>query len=140
MDVRFGQPGTAADTFQRSAISRRSFDDVLATLRQAIEEAGMKVLQEIDPQKALASFGHVIDGSRLVFFFHPNLVIRLLQTDWTAIIEAPLKLAVTELPNGTTSLRMADPAAAFARYGNAALTTFGQELAVTCEGIITASV
>ncbi len=140
MSLQFGKPGTQAETFQRSHVSKRPFEDVLSSLRREIDGAGMKVLHEIDPQGALQSVGQTIGSSRLVFFFHPNLVVRLLQTDWSAIVEAPLKLAVMELPDGTVSIRMADPAAAFARYGNPALTGFGQELATTCERIVSASV
>jgi len=140
MSLQFGKPGTEAETFQRSHVSKRPFEDVLSSLRREIDGAGMKVLHEIDPQGALQSVGQAIGGSRLVFFFHPNLLARLLQTDWSAIVEAPLKLAVMELPDGTVSIRMADPAAAFARYGNPALTEFGQELATTCERIVSASV
>ncbi len=128
MSLQFGHPGIQANTFQHTATSTRPFDDVLAALRREIDGAGMKVLQEIDPQGALKGVGQTIGGARLVFFFHSNLLVRLLQTDWSAIVEAPLKLAVMELPDGTVSIRMADPAAAFARYGNLALTAFGQEL------------
>lgn len=140
MNLQFGKPGTEAETFQFSHVSKRPFEDVLASLRREIDGAGMKVLHEIDPQGALQGFGQTIGGSRLVFFFHPNLLARLLQVDWSAIVEAPLKLAVMELPDGAVSIRMADPANAFARYGNPALTTFGQELAATCEQIVNASV
>ena len=136
MNMQFGEPGHQVEQFQLGKLSNRPFADVLTALRREIDAAGMKVLHEIDPQGALQSVGETIGGSRLVFFFHPNLVARLLKTDWSAIIEAPLKLAVMEFPHGAVSLRMADPAAAFARYGNPALTAFGQELAATCKRIL----
>jgi uncharacterized protein (DUF302 family) len=78
-------------------------------------------------------------GLRLLFFFHPKLVVRVVEMDWSAMLEAPLKLVVTELPDRTVSVRMADPAAAFGRYGNDALASFGKELAGTCQHIIAAS-
>ena len=137
--LAFGSPGAAAGGFQYSQVSARPFEDVLGALRAAIEAAGMRVLHEIDPQKALAGAGQTINGSRLIFFFHPDLVARVMRTDWSAMVEAPLKLVVTELPDGAVSVRMADPAISFARYGNAALAAFGKELAATCEGIIEAS-
>lgn len=140
MAVQFGSHGTEAETFQLTRTTSRPFQQVLDSVRNEINAAGMKVLHEIDPQAALQGFGHSIGGARLVFFFHPNLLYRLLETDWTAIVEAPPKLALLELPDGTVSLRMANPAGAFARYGNAALTAFGQELAATCERIMDASV
>ncbi len=137
--LAFGAPGAAAEGFQYSRAGKRPFEDVLIALRAAIEAAGMRVLHEIDPQKALAGAGQTIDGSRLLFFFHPDLVVRVMRADWSAMVEAPLKLVVTELPDGTVSVRMADPALAFGRYGNAALAALGRELAAACETIIGAS-
>ena len=140
MTIHFGNPGAETETFQLIRTTTRPFQEVLDSARAEINAAGMKVLHEIDPQAALQGFGHSIGGARLVFFFHPNLLHRLLEMDWTAIVEAPPKLALLELPDGTVALRMASPAGAFARYGNAALTAFGQEFAATCERIMDASV
>ncbi len=139
MTVHSGQPTGDAATFQLVRTTTRPFDQVLASIRVAIEAAGMKVLHEIDPQAALQGFGHTIGAARLVFFFHPNLLHRLLETDWTALVEAPPKLALIELPDGTVSLRMADPAAAFARYGSPGMVAFGQELTVACARIMDAA-
>lgn len=140
MNVQFGQPGTETETFQLIRTTTRPFQHVLDSVRNEIAAAGMKVLHEIDPQAALQGFGHTIGSARLVFFFHPNLLHRLLEMDWSAIVEAPPKLALLELPDGTVSLRMANPAGALTRYGNPALTAFGQELAATCARIMEASV
>jgi uncharacterized protein (DUF302 family) len=137
--VTLGKPGTEAASFQSSHLSARSFEEVLARLRNEIQGAGLRVLNEIDPQKAVQGIGRSMGGLRLIFFFHPNLVVRVLETDWTAMVEAPLKLVVTELPEGTVSIRMADPITAFGRYGNSALAGFGKELAETCQRIIAAS-
>jgi uncharacterized protein (DUF302 family) len=138
--VTFGEPGTAPASFQSSHLSTRSFDEVIARLRKEIEGAGLKLLHEIDPQKALQGIGQLISGSRLIFFFHPKLVVRVLETDWSAMVEAPLKLVVTELPDRTVSVRIADPITAFGRYGNNALATLGKELAATCQDIIASSI
>jgi uncharacterized protein (DUF302 family) len=138
--VTFGKPGAETASFQSSHLSTRSFEEVLTSLRKEIEGAGLRVLNEIDPQKAVQGIGRSMGGLRLIFFFHPNLVVRVLETDWAAMVEAPLKLVVTELPEGTVSIRMADPIASFGRYGNSALASFGKELAETCQRIIRASV
>ena len=140
MATQFGNPGTEIETFQLVRTTTRPFQEALDSVRNEIDAAGMKVLHEIDPKVALQGLGHHIGGARLVFFFHPNLLHRLLELDWTAIVEAPPKLALLELPDGTVALRMNNPANAFARYGNSALTAFGQELAATCERIMDASV
>lgn len=139
MTLVFGQPGTAAASFQLDVTSQRSFPDVLATLRQAIDQAGMKLLHEIDLQGALRSVDQATGGARLLFFFHPQLLARLLGIDGSAVIEAPLKLAVLEMPDGTVSIRAANPAIAFGRYGNPDLDSFGQELLETCGWIVHAA-
>lgn len=139
MTVQLGAPAPAADAFHLARTSRRPFADVLAAVRAGIEAEGMKVLHEIDPQAALHGFGHAIGGARLVFFFHPLLLLRLLEADWTAIVDAPLKLALIELPGGAVHLRMARPDEALARYGNPALARFGQELAAACVRVLDAA-
>ena len=139
MPLFFGQPGTPAAEFQLDVTSRRPFPEVLAALRQAINEAGMKVLQEIDPQGALRSIDQVIGGARLLFFFHPQLLARLLSIDCSAIVEVPLKLAVLEMADGSISIRAADPAIALGRYGNPDLAGFGQELSAACDRIVRAA-
>ncbi len=139
MTLVFGQPGTDAAALQLDVTSRRPFSEVLTALRQAIDGAGMKVLHEIDPQGALRSVDQVIGGARLLFFFHPHLLARLLEFDASALVEVPLKLAVLEMPDGAVSIRIADPAIAMGRYGNSALAAFGQVLAAACDRIIRAA-
>ncbi len=138
--LTFGAVGAEAEAFQYATSSTRRFDEVLTSLVAEIERAGLRLLQEIDVQKALAGAGRSVDGFRLLFFFHPALVVRVISADVSAMVEAPLKLVVMESPDGTVSLRIAEPAAAFGRYGNAALTALGEELSATVRGIIQASI
>lgn len=138
--VTFGEPGTASAAYQISHLSTRSFDEVVIRLRKEIDRAGLRLLHEIDPQKAVQGIGQCIGGSRLIFFFHPKLVVRVFEADWSAMVEAPLKLVVTELPDRTVSVRMADPIIAFGRHGNDALAELGRELAAQCQEIIASSI
>ncbi len=130
--------GEAVAAFQHARTTTVPFETVLTRLRQAIEAVGFWVLHEIDPQKVLQRGGHAIDPARQVLFFHPDLMVRLLQANPAALLEAPLKLAVMQRPDGAVSIRWHDPAAAFARYGNLVLAELGQELAARCEQIVTA--
>ncbi|MGI4795444.1 MAG: DUF302 domain-containing protein [Janthinobacterium lividum] len=139
MTLVFGQPGTAAAEFQLCVNSWRPFSEVLASLQEAIDQAGMKVLQEIDPQGALRSIGQTIGGARLLFFFHPKLLARLLEIDSSAIVEVPLKLPVMEMLDGSVSIRAASPVIALERYGNPTLADFGQELSEACDRIMHAA-
>lgn len=137
--IEYGKPGRAAASFQRSETSTVSFAAVVAALRREIECAGLLVLHEIDPQTILKNGGHTIGATRQILFFHPDLMVRLLEADQAALLEAPLKLAVMEQPRGAVVVRWLDPAAAFARYGNPALVELGRDLAAACERIVAAS-
>lgn len=130
--------GAAVAAFQHARITTLPFEDVLIRLRHAIEAAGLWVLHEIDPQKVLQRGGHDIGPARQILFFHPDLMVRLLQANPAALLEAPLKLAVMQQPDGTVTIRWHDPAVAFGRYGNPVLTDMGQDLASRCGQIVTA--
>lgn len=138
--LEFGAIGSAADAFQHAATSTRPFGDVLSSLATEIDRAGLKLLQEIDVQKALAGLGRSTGGFRLLFFFHPALVVRVISADVSAMVEAPLKLVAAESPDGTVSLRIAEPAVAFGRYGNPALAELGVELSAIVRRIVDASI
>lgn len=121
--------GEAAAAFQHTRIVILPFEEVLTRLRQAIEATGLWILHEIDPQKVLRRAKHEIGPARQILFFHPDIMTRLLQANPAALLEAPLKVAVMQRPDGQTEIRWHDPAAAFSRYGNPVLTDMGQDLA-----------
>ncbi|HEV2674274.1 MAG TPA: DUF302 domain-containing protein [Aliidongia sp.] len=137
--VVFGEPGAGAGAFQRSRASTLSVADLVARLRTAIEAADLWVLHEIDPQMLLRRGGYAISPARQILFFHPRLMVRLLAADPAALLEAPLKFAVFERPDGGVEVRWIDPAAAFARYGDPGLAELGAELAAVSDAIATAA-
>ncbi len=137
--VRYGTTGPAVAAFGHVESTSLPIAATVERLRNAIEAAGLWVLQEIDPQAILAKGGHSIMPVRQILFFHPDLMVRLLEADPAALLEAPLKFAVMALPDGTVSVRWIDPAAPFARYGSTALAALGRELAVTCGRIAAAA-
>ena len=139
MTLTFGTPSASVASFQLSVLVRSPFPAVLDALREAIDMAGMNLLHEIDPQGALRGAGQEMPAARLLFFFHRRLLARLLELDQSAIVEAPLKLAAMELPDGSVSIRIADPAVALGRYGNPALASFGEELSAACRAIAAAA-
>jgi uncharacterized protein (DUF302 family) len=136
IQVQYGEPGAAASGFQHARISGLSVPDIAARLREAIEQADLWMLHEIDPQQLLDHGGYDIHAARQLLFFHPRLLARVLEADPSALLEAPLKIAVMEMPDGGSIIRWIDPVASFARYGSADLTALGQELALLCERIV----
>jgi uncharacterized protein (DUF302 family) len=136
--ISYADSGAAADTFQRSRSLPRPFEEVLWRLREAIEAADLRILHEVDPQMQLRRGGYTIGAARQILFFHPRFVVRILEADHAALLEAPLKLVILELPAGSTSVRWIDPLSAFSRYENAALSDIGRELTAICEEIVAA--
>lgn len=134
--VAYAAPGSAAASFQRSRMAAASLTEVVSRLPQGIEAADLWMLHEIDPQALLRRGGYATGATRQILFFHPRLLARVLAADPTALLEAPLKLAVLELPDGRVLISWLDPAAAFARYHSPALADLGRELASICEEIV----
>jgi len=135
VSFEFGQPGDAIRIFHSSRVSTQPYVAVTEALQDSIAHESLKLLYEIDVQNALGHAGHTVLGARLMFFFHPRLVYRVLQLDWSAMVEAPLKFLVIEQSDGTT-VRWADPAVAFARYNNPAPVEFGQDLSAVAARIV----
>jgi uncharacterized protein (DUF302 family) len=134
--VTYGSPGSAAGSFQSTRTVPSPLAVVVDDLLGAIEKAGFWVLHQIDPQALLRRDGYVIDGARQILFFHPRFVTRILSADPSAILEAPLKIALMETSPEQTVVRWLDPAQALGRYENDALSELGRELSVHCEAIV----
>lgn len=129
--VKIAGAGSSATSFQHERLITSPLIDVVARLKSAIEAAGLWVLHEIDPQALLRKGGYAIPGARQILFFHPRLMVRLLESNSAAILEVPLKFALLE-EAGAVRLRWLDPKSAFAKYRNDGLAELGNELTSTC--------
>jgi uncharacterized protein (DUF302 family) len=134
--VTVAYPGTTANYFQCDRLLTQSISEIVPRLKVSIESAGFWILHEIDAQGLLKRGGYEIRAARQILFFHPRFMARLLRADAAALIEAPLKFGLLELPTGDVSVRWINPAIAFARYGNNALRDLGEELAAACDSIV----
>jgi len=135
-NVAYGVVGTASAKFQGAEEAELPLATAADRLKSAIRTRGLWVLHEIDPQALLAHGGYDIGQARQILFFHPRYVARILAADPSALLEAPLKIALLEMPGGQLGVRWFDPAGAFARYHNQDLDAVGAELAGLCEAII----
>ena len=133
--VEYANAGDAPSGSIRSRLSALPLGTAVAKLRAVIETEDLWVLHEIDPQAIVKRAGYEIRRARQILFFHPRLIAQLLSADPGALLEAPLKFALIELPDGRTLVRWRDPAAALAGYGPLALAELGAELAAVCEQI-----
>jgi betaine-aldehyde dehydrogenase len=130
--VSYGQASTSLEG-QCVATSAHDFETTISRLSAAIAEAGLWLLGEIDPQAQLRKAGFAISPMRHFLVFHPRYLARLLPVDARAAVEAPLKLTVMALPDGSVVLRYLDPLATFRRY--AGLEELGRELSNLCSGV-----
>ena len=131
--IRYAEP-TGASPQQRVAHSSFPFEDTLVRLKVAIQAEGLLLLHEIDTQMILGRGGYAIPSTRQLFFFHPRYMVRLLEADPSAVMEAPLRLLVMELPDASVVVRCPDPGVALAPY--AGLADLGSELSLLLQRIL----
>lgn len=74
------------------------------------------------------SLGTAIPGNRVIMIFRPDFAVRMLKASEAAGIEAPLRLYVTERPDGTARLTYRRPSRVFGVYEVPELNEMAAEL------------
>ncbi|WP_293575975.1 DUF302 domain-containing protein [Phaeobacter sp.] len=101
--------------------------DVIA----ATKANGLHVVTQAGPTKAAAARGITIPGNRVIGVFNNDFAVRFLSHSTHAMIEAPLRLYVTETESGTGTLSYKTAAHVFGPYaddGGAAVLEIAAEL------------
>lgn len=80
--------------------SKQPFNEFIDHLKKEIKAAKMGVVAEACADCGAKSIGVTIPGNRVVMIFHPRFAVRMLKASTEAGIEAPLRLYVTEHPEG----------------------------------------
>lgn len=93
-----------------------SFDDLVAAAKDAARGRGFGIVTEAGPTGMAASRGIDIPGNRVIGVFNNDLAVRMLRESTAAMIEAPLRLYVTENADGTATLSYKTPEAVYAPY------------------------
>lgn len=101
-------------------ISSYGFEETLQRLRQAINDADLWVIHEIDPQALLRRGGYAVTSLRQLLWFHPRFMARLLLTDPGAVPEAPLKFVVSAAASAVTVTAF-NPMLVFSPYPDLAM-------------------
>jgi uncharacterized protein (DUF302 family) len=123
-------------TGQRVLESRFAFEATIARLERAIVARELWVVAALDPQLLTRRAGFELLPARQLLFFHPRFVARILAANPSALVEAPLKIVVLELPDGSVRVHAPDPRSAFTHYDG--LASLGDELAPLCNEIVEA--
>lgn len=112
------------------------FDAAVARAEKAIAAKGMGLVASASASRGAAGRGVKIPGNIVLMVFRNDYAVRMLAASVPAGIEAPLRLYLTEEPDGGTSIRYSLPSAVFAPYGNAALDAMAKELDPVFEAIV----
>lgn len=109
----------------------QTFDELTKSVKTAVQANGLIVVTQAGPTKAAANRGITIPGNRVIGVFNNDFAVRVLETSTAAMIEAPIRLYVTENNDGTATLSYKQPSHVMSPYideGGAALTSIAQEL------------
>lgn len=107
------------------------YDTLVERVKAAVGEHGLAVVTEAGPTGAAKARGVTLPGNRVIGAFNNDFAVRILRLSTAAMIEAPVRLYVTENADGTASLSYKLPSAVFAPYaddGGADLTAAIAEL------------
>lgn len=111
--------------------TQKSYDALIAAVKGAARENGLGVVTEAGPTGVARSRGIDIPGNRVIGLFNNDFAVRILGMSPSAMIEAPIRMYVTENPDGTATLSYKLPSYVFSFYadeGGEALATVAAEL------------
>ncbi|MCV6596566.1 MAG: DUF302 domain-containing protein [Mangrovicoccus sp.] len=97
------------------------------------------VVTEAGPTETARARGVEIPGNRVIGLFNNLYAVRILKLSTPAMIEAPIRLYVTENADGTATLSYKLPSAVFAPYAEEAgaeLTIAAAELDLIFEALV----
>lgn len=94
----------------------KSFDDLVAATRGAAGAGKLAVVTMAGPTGAAASRGIEIPGNRVIGLYNNDFAVRVLRLSTPAMIEAPIRVYVTENADGTATLSYKLPSEVLAPY------------------------
>jgi uncharacterized protein (DUF302 family) len=112
--------------------------ELIENVDGAVAASPLNVVTRASATVGAKSLGQDIPGNMVVGVFAPQFAIRLLDASVAAGIEAPLRLYITENPDGTATLSYKTAAhvlAPYAEEGGQALTALAAELDTILERI-----
>ena len=94
----------------------KPFDQLVDDTRASVKANKMGVVTQAGPTGAAKSRGIEIPGNRVIGVFNNQFAVAILALSTAAMIEAPIRLYVTENADGTATLSYKRPSAVFAPY------------------------
>lgn len=132
--------GSPALPSTRTLTSHHDFDTLVTRVEAAIVEQKMGLIARASASVGAAGRGIKIPGNAVLMVFRNDYAVRMLQASVPAGMEAPIRLYVTENPDGTASLSYRSPSAVFAPYQSEKLNEMAAELDPIFERIVQTAV
>ena len=133
------QSGSGAESPLPGTVTVRTaqrFDAQLVRLERSIESNKMGLVAQASASRGAAARGVKIPGNAVLMLFRNDYAVRMLAASVPAGIEAPLRIYVTENPDGTASVTYRRPSAVLAPYRSAELDRLARELDPVFEKIV----
>jgi uncharacterized protein (DUF302 family) len=142
--VFFAVPAAAAelpDALPGWVIERtgQGYAELIDQVDTAVAASPLNVVTRASATVGAKSLGQDIPGNMVMGVFAPRFAIRLLEASVAAGIEAPLRLYITENPDGSATLSCKTAAhvlAPYAQEGGQKLTALAAELDAILEQIV----
>lgn len=96
--------------------TQKSYADLIEAVKEAAGANKLGVVTEAGPTEVAAGRGVEIPGNRVIGLFNNVYAVRILNLSTPAMIEAPIRMYVTENPDGTATLSYKTPTMVFAPY------------------------
>jgi uncharacterized protein (DUF302 family) len=112
------------------------FDAFIKKLTKAIGANKMGIVGDACATCGAKAIGVTIPGNRVIMIFNPHFAVRMLKASEAAGIEAPLRLYVTEQPDGKARLTYRLPSHVFGPCKVPALNEMAKELDIIFERIV----
>ncbi len=109
----------------------QSYSTLLDNTRAAIQDEGLFLVTDAGPTQAAANRGIDIPGNRILGVFRNDYAVRAVRLSVPAMIEAPIRLYITEDDDGTATLSYKTPTHVFGPYmaeGGPKLEALAEEL------------
>ncbi len=112
------------------------FDALVSRIEKAVAANKMGLVAQASASRGAAARGVKIPGNAVLMVFRNDFAVRMLKASVPAGIEAPLRIYVTENPDGSASVTYREPSAVFAPYGSRELDALAKELDVVFRNIV----
>ena len=94
----------------------KSYSVLIDAVKAAAKANKMGVVTQAGPTGAAKNRGITIPGNRVIGLFNNNYAVDILRLSTAAMIEAPIRVYVTENTDGTATLSYKLPSTVFAPY------------------------